>query len=570
MKKITQIAFVGLVILYSAGISGQDYVNAFKIGSSDHDEAYGLFQDSQGNYYVSGNFQETVDFDPGSGEAMLTAINNYDGFLAKYDEDWNYLWAIQIGGSEYVFGRQVVVDESGNVYMTGYFNGEADFDPGSGTYMLNGAEMDGFVAKYDQNGNFVWAFDLGTEYNCTAYDMALDHAGNVWVSGVFKGDLDFDPSGNDFILSGHGFQDIFLAKYSYDGDFIWAGEIGGETTTFYSPILACDDSGNLYCSSQFANACDLDPGSGTLMVESAGSSEILLLKLDQAGTFQWGFAMGGILQDVPRDLIFSDGRIVVTGFFEDVIDFDPSSGNATFISTDDYDAYIAVYNTAGEYLWANNIAGLTFNCPAESNAVAEDNDHNLYITGSFYGTVDFDPTAASHEITAQGMWDIFTAKYDSNGNFQWANYAGGNDNDYGHNILVEKENEAVVVIGKFMGYAEFDNLGAGYILSANGGFDGFVAAYTATAGASIDEGAGGLENMIIYPNPAADVIFIVPDEYTRDCRFGLINILGAQVLSGKLHSGANKVFLGDITPGIYFLSLENHEGSVVRKIMVRD
>ena len=119
-----------------------------------------------------------------------------------------------------------------------------------------------------------------------------------------------------------------------------------------------------------------------------------------------------------------------------------------------------------------------------------------------------------------------------------------------------------------MGYAEFDNIGAGHILSSNGRFDGFMASYTTAAGAYIDDDIGGLNDINIFPNPATEEIFIKTEEWTSDFRFRLINMLGTQVLSGKLHGGTNKVLLGNVSPGIYFISIESNGHSVVRKIMI--
>jgi uncharacterized protein (DUF2249 family) len=567
MKRNKRITLTCLIILISAIVSAQNYASAFKIGAAQHDEAYGIYEDSEGNFYMSGNFEGTVDFDPGSGEALMTATSNYDGFLVKYDADWNYLWAISISGSGYTYCRHIEVDDDLNIYVTGYFSGEADFDPGSEEYLLEGVELDGFLAKYNQDGDFVWAFDIGSEFNCTAFDVALDISNDIWVSGVFKGEVDFDPSENEFLLSGHGFQDAYMAKYTDAGEFIWAGEIGGDLSTLYLPTLQCDSEGNLYFSSYFNETIDLDPGQGMDTVTSNGSSDILLVKLNSSGAFEWGFAMGGNLQDQSRDIIIDNSRIYISGLFEDSIDFDPSSGQAVFTSTEDYDAYVAAYTLDGEYLWAIAMAGNNFNCPAQGMALSADDDHNIYVGGAFYGTVDFDPSAITFELTSQGDWDFFVSKYDQAGNFIWALNGGGNENDYAYNILVRENQEEVMVCGKFKGYAEFDHIGPGHLLSAAGGFDAFLASYYTYDGASVDEWESRFKNIPVYPNPADSYLNIDFPPGKRG-NYLIYNLVGDEILSGDLNGGKNVIFLDNLAGGVYFIKLIMDRQSFVQKILL--
>ena len=555
-----------MIILGSSGLFSQDFIQAFKVGGFDHDDASDCFQDSQGNYYLSGSFQETVDFDPGSGEALLTALNSLDAFLVKYDESLNYTWAIAITGNDQVNGKKIVVDENGNTYIAGYFRGTADFDPSAGEYMIEAEDMDGFLAKYDANGNLVWAFKLGSPESDIAYDVCLDNTGNVWVSGKFNAPLDFDPSGNEFILSDHGLQDAFIAKYQASGDFIWAGSIGGEATLFYQPILAADNSGNIYYAGHFPEEVDLDPGQGTFMASSNGYADIFLMCLDNAGNLSWAFTIGGAEYDYARDVIVDNGKVMITGFYESTsIDFDPSSGEDLHTSEGDADSYLATYQTDGSFLWAISIESIN---PSNALALANDDDHNIYLSGEFYGTSDFDPSSETYELTAQGLWDVFTVKYDDGGNLQWANYAGGNDNDIGYGILVSNDQETVMVCGKFMGWAEFDNVGPGQILSASGGFDAFVVEYTSYSGAGIHDENSGLEDVRIYPNPASGRVFIDIPAADKGMAYSIINSLGMQMVSRASLESVMEIDISGFSPGNYFVKIEKGKRARVFKMIV--
>ena len=155
--------------------------------------------DSSGNVYTTGYFFFDVDFDPGAGSTELTSAGSNDVFVSKLDPLGNFVWAKRFGGPSSQVSFSIAVDDSGNVYTTGYFQGTADFDPGSGTSNLTsvGSE-DVFVSKLNSVGNFVWAKSFGG----IGYSVAVDSSGNVYTTGYFAGTEDFDPgAGTSNILS---------------------------------------------------------------------------------------------------------------------------------------------------------------------------------------------------------------------------------------------------------------------------------------------------------------------------------------------------------------------------------
>lgn len=547
-------------------------MDVFKIGSTDHDEAQGIAMDSQGKIYVSGNFEGTVDFDPSSNEFNLAAVGKYDAYLAKYDSDGNLIWVISIGGPEWIYGRRIVLDDQNNIYMVGYFKGEADFDPSAEDYVLEGVELDGYLAKYDSDGNFMWAFDIGNEYNCMAYDVGIDHDNNVWVSGTVNGAVDFDPSANEFILNGHGFMDAYIGKYTTDGEFIWAGEIGGELSLFYLPTFDFDDEGNIYYTSYFDATIDLDPGENVYEVESAGSTDILLIKLNNSGNFEWGFSMGGEFQDMTRDIVYDNGKVFITGMYEATIDFDPSEGEAIYTSNGDYDAYFAVYSTDGNYLFSKSIVSVD---PTEGQTITIDSEKNIYMAGTFFRTVDFDPSEEVFELTAQGFWDMYTAKYTDEGDFVWAIYAGGNENDYAYQLLVDEENEETVVCGKFQGYAEFDHFGQGKILSSSGGFDGYLARYSLRSDYSVEDHITILEDLQLFPNPTSESVTLsFQIKKNTSLQISLLSLDGKEVLRsdmGELQQGnfSYTFEISSIGTGTYIMLLTNGSGTTLYEKLIK-
>jgi len=190
-----------------------NYVWAKNLGGSSTDDGYSIAIDSSGNTYTTGSFWVTADFDPGTGTANLTSAGYSDIFISKLDANGNYVWAKNLGGSSGDYGYSIAIDSSGNTYTTGYFNGTADFDPGTGTANLTSAGVeDIFITKLDANGNYVWAKNLGGSDYDGGKSIAIDSSGNTYTTGYFNGTADFDPGTGTANLTSAGSYDIFISK----------------------------------------------------------------------------------------------------------------------------------------------------------------------------------------------------------------------------------------------------------------------------------------------------------------------------------------------------------------------
>ena len=162
-----------------------------QFGGTGFDSSYSITLDAAGNIYTCGAFAQTADFNPGAGIFNLTAVGVFDVFISKLDLDGNFIWAKQSGGVNSDRGYGITVDINNNVYTTGYFGGTADFDPGTGTFNLTSAGLsDVFVSKLDANGNFLWAKQFGGAATEIGSAIAVDAAGNVYITGQFSGTTD--------------------------------------------------------------------------------------------------------------------------------------------------------------------------------------------------------------------------------------------------------------------------------------------------------------------------------------------------------------------------------------------
>ncbi len=201
-----------------------NFIWAKIIGGTDADFGYSIAVDASGNVFTTGNFNITVDFDPGPGTFNLTSAgNSNDIFISKLDAAGNFVWAKAMGGWNFDWSYSIAVDASGNVFTTGSFEGTADFDPGPGTFNLTSAGIqDIFISKLDANGNLVWAKVMGGTQNDQSISIALDASGNAFTTGYFNGTADFDPGAGTFNLTSAGNSDIFIIKL---GNITAAGNI---------------------------------------------------------------------------------------------------------------------------------------------------------------------------------------------------------------------------------------------------------------------------------------------------------------------------------------------------------
>jgi len=210
---------------------------------------------ASGAIYIAGTFTFTVDFDMGPGVLNLTAVGLSDIFVSKIDSVGNFIWAKQMGGSDFDEAYSIAVNTSGDVYTTGYFNTGVDFDPGAGTYNLtsNGGD-DIFISKLNSSGNFIWAKAIGGFDFDNGSSIALGKTGSEdpYVTGTFVDTVDFDPGPGVFNLNADDiFGDIYIVRLDSAGNLVWAKQAGGPNCLESSGPIVLDVAGNAYTTGKF-------------------------------------------------------------------------------------------------------------------------------------------------------------------------------------------------------------------------------------------------------------------------------------------------------------------------------
>jgi hypothetical protein len=323
------------------------------------------------------------------GGGNLVSAGESDVFVAKFNANGVHQWSQRFGGANNDWGWGIAVDPVGNVVVTGSFRGTVNF--GGGNYLSLGAS-DIFLAKYNTDGVHQWSRRFGGNLWDEGYSVATDAAGNVIVTGYFYGPLNF--GGGELVTIGN--SDIFLVKFDGNGVHQWSHGYGGGAFE-YSNMVAVDTSGSPSVVGHFEETIDL--GGGDLV--SAGETDIFIAKYDANGVHQWSQRFGGTDFDLGWSLATdASNRVIAAGAFHGTANM----GGSDLVSAGANDAFVAVYDAAGAHVWSERFGGISDD---ESYGVAVDAAGNISLTGYFYNTVNF----GGGDLVSAGNDDVFLVQY---------------------------------------------------------------------------------------------------------------------------------------------------------------
>ncbi|MEQ9187827.1 MAG: T9SS type A sorting domain-containing protein [Cryomorphaceae bacterium] len=293
-----------------------------------------LHVDDSSNVLITGFYQDTIDIDPDSNTAyyLYPVDDEYtDGFVIKYDSNAQLVWGFGLTSSYSVRGTDIATDGDGNVYATGGYGGSVDFDPDTSSYNLassSGPYSDIYVLHLGPNGVFQWVKSIGGSNSDISTEIIVDENGQFALSGIYRGNVDFDPGSGWAALPPHGLGDAFIARYNAQGEYIWAKGFGGSS---HDEIWETrrDMEGNHYIVGRFGDSLDFDPGIGTEIRTSQGFYDHYILKLDSNGVFEWVTTYGNNNYSYAKSVAITDdfdvycvGRTAGQG-----VDFDPGIGS---------------------------------------------------------------------------------------------------------------------------------------------------------------------------------------------------------------------------------------------------
>jgi len=530
------------------------------MGGTGSDQGNSITADGSGNVYTTGGFRLTGDFDPGAGIANLSSAGGWDAFIQKLDRFGNLAWAKRIGGSDHDWGTSIKVDGSRNVYTTGYFEGTADFDPSGATEnLISAGGSDAYVQKLDSFGNLLWAKKFGGTDDVSGMSLAIDGSGYIYTAGFFRGTVDFDPNAGTANLTSAGDEDVFVQKMDPSGNFVWAKQMGGVSRDIARSI-AVDVSGNVYITGYFEDTGDFDPGGGTANLTSAGRDDIFVQKLDSSGNYIWAKQMGGTGDDNGISItVDGSGNVYTTGDFEGTADFDPGAG--ALISEGASDVFAQKLDGSGNSLWVKSFGGIN---PDKGYSIGVDTDGNVYTTGWFAETVDFDPGVGIANMTSAGEEDIFIQKLDGSGNLIRTKRIGGISRDFGFSIMIDGPGN-VYATGEFAETVDFDPSSGIVNVTSTGGYNVFVLKMS-PGSIGIPENNFG-DNITIYPNPTDGVFSIDLGAIYEEIIVTITDIHGKVIEKSNYNQSHLRNLKIEAPSGAYFLMISSQKEHVLIKLI---
>ncbi len=252
-------------------------------GSEGWDWATGVALDEFSNAYVTGSFTSTIDFDPGDGVTERTTNGSWDPYIVSFDPDGNYIWVQTWGHTLWDEGLEIVLGRLNNLYVTGFFEGVVDFDPGTGTdYTGIDGMRSGYVTNFSTDCVYRWSESWFVGPENYGYGLDTDSHGHVYVTGFFSGASDFDPTSGQSWLEAIGGADAYLTKFDSGGRFQWARSWGGFKTD-HGLSVAISGEDEIYVCGSMGGGADLDPGPKVEIHESYGLEDSWLLKVPLEG-----------------------------------------------------------------------------------------------------------------------------------------------------------------------------------------------------------------------------------------------------------------------------------------------
>ncbi len=324
-----------------------------------------------------------------------------------------------------------------------------------------------------------WARTWGAVSDQSVRAVAVDSLGNIYALGTFTATVDFDPSSAVLEMSSNGSQDIFLSKFTPDGNLLWVNTWGGPALD-YAEAVVVNSSDDAYITGSFRGTMDLDPSIvGSVPRTSNGDWDIFMVRMDSAGAYSWGFSVGGAEYDEGRGLALDKASSVLylVGCYRDTVDFDPNIAMEDFRTSNGLmDIFLSKFDAnTNTYFWTQTWGGSEDD---ESMAVAVDTDGRTYVTGYYKDTVDFSPGGGVVNHTSNGMQDVFLSLFQSTGVFGWAKSWGSLSTDIGYSVTASPVLSECWVAGVFAGTVDFDPGVDMDNRTSNGALDAFCCGYT--------------------------------------------------------------------------------------------
>ncbi len=450
---------ISLLTLFSLFANSQGWMWAKHFNGTGQNMPMNSIQDKQGNNYIYGNFNGTVNQET----LTLVSAGLQDIFISKYDKNGQIVWLKAISGTATESAVNIVLSNDGNYfYVSGTTNGTTNFD---GNLISSAGGLDVFIAKYSVDGTLIWTHNsVSGAGNQGNGNIMIDASGNIVQLGTFISVATF--YGGTTLSDASGIRQNFLAKYDPNGNLLWAKQIQDDNvSTFAKTISVC--SNGYFISGNYQGNLLLDVGT----ITSSGLNDGFLYKTDLNGNGIFLRKIEGNGDDIIwKHTSDNNDNQYLTGYFNSVrlkIDstgVDTSKRVLNNVGSGTNDLFVIKYNSSGILQWVRT-AGTSGNDYSYNIDVT---NTDVILTGSFSGLISFD----NFSLTNLGASDAFVAECNSSGQFINAVKAAGKTDDYGKAIKYSSTGRNFVASGEF--YSDTLTIGQNIFVNSSSLRDAYI------------------------------------------------------------------------------------------------
>jgi len=552
--------FIALSVLFCGLKSiGQTPSWNFAAGGNSIAEAFGTTSDREGNFYVTGYYTGLLEL----GGISVESAGGKDVFYAKFNAAGTLQWVKSAGGPEDDEGWSVIVDSNLNVFINGRFHGTAQF--GGSTVISNGMQ-DVFLLKADSNGNTIWLKNGGGPYEeyVLQNSIAFNKYGNILMTGSYGGMT--DSLGTSTFGAIHlnayypGGSDIFMAVYDYENGNVLSAKSAGGYRNDFGGSVSSDGADNLYTGMVSSWTTHFDNDTVLCPISENG---IYIVKYNDSNEVRWvnSIYLSGFGDIGASGCTDRDGNAYLCGTFymaqlmvnETVVATHPVPSLET-----GQDIFVSKFDSTGNHAWTLVLGGISYDI---GEAISVDSLLNVYITGSYYWYVKFGPDT----LLSDGDPDVFVAKYDKDGNFQWVLSGSGSGFSEGTSIAVSPSGNEIYLAGRYSGPF---TLGGYSFEGPATGTDMFVARISQPL--SVGSSPQAQPTVTISPNPGSGQVK-VSFETGSFSELSLKDMAGRTVYQTAIPAGVAALYpdVSQLPNGVYLLQLKGSKGAYTQKLIVQ-
>ena len=479
------------------------------------------------------------------GDIVLSSEGGKDIFIAKYNSSGELLWVKKAWGAADDVTAGITTDWDGFPIITGWFSEDLHF--GDNVIESQGS-TDMFVARYNAEGDALWAKRAGGEGDDYGNRLTTNAENDVLVSGSFRYTANF---GNEITVSSEGNRDIFIANYSSSGNIQWVKRAGGIGEDRAYNIISDDSNGDIYIAGMFNGKAFF----GDNFIECTAIVGSFVSRMDAAGNFIWARKGIGGANDYARGFgigLDAEAHVYSNGTYSGKLTFGDlavESSGGQF----DLDTYLVKLNQNGETMWLKSGGGYGID---QSRDMFTNNNGVSFTTGFFSSNANFGDLL----LESVGKSDVFVVAYNYAGEVEWAKRAGGNFLDYAYGICRgAPESGSLYICGNYQEQASFGD----HSIEGWGGMDMFVSKLNYDNN-SVSENKNS--NIFISPNPSKGEFKIHIKNPSAQSKVNIYSMDGRLVFTKDI-SDIETAISTDLPPASYNVQVlpENENFIVVIK-----